>query len=68
MCHSLCFHLYAIGHRPRERLIKFIVENPKATAIWGFRGFYGVLEVLTKKQYRTYKKEGKLEDDWQILK
>ena len=44
------------------------VENTKATAIWGFRGFYGVLEVLTKKQYRTYKKEGKLEDDWQILK
>ena len=44
------------------------VENPKAMTIWGRQGFYGVLEILTKDQYRKYKKEGKLEDDWQLLK
>ena len=44
------------------------VENPKAMTIWGRQGFYGVLEILTKDLYRKYKKEGKLEDDWQLLK
>ena len=44
------------------------VENPKAMTIWGRQGFYGVLEILTKDQYRKLKKEGKLEDDWQLLK
>ena len=44
------------------------VENPKAMTIWGRQGFYGVLEILTKDQYRKYKKEDKLEDDWQLLK
>ena len=44
------------------------VENPKAMTIWGRQGFYGVLEILSKDQYRKYKKEGKLEDDWQLLK
>ena len=44
------------------------VENPKAMTIWGRQGLYGVLEILTKDQYRKYKKEGKLEDDWQLLK
>ena len=44
------------------------VENPKASAIWGRQGFYGVVEILSKKQYRQYKKQGKLEDDWKILK
>ena len=44
------------------------LKNPKSTAIWGYRGFYGVLEILTKKQYQKSKKEGKLDDDWQILK
>ena len=44
------------------------VENPKAMTIWGRQGFYGVLEILTKEQYRKLKKEGKLEDDWQLLK
>jgi len=54
----------------KKRSLKAVryVENSKAMTIWGRQGFYGVLEVLTKKQYRTYKKEGKLEDDWQILK
>ena len=45
-----------------------LVENPKAMTIWGRQGFYGVLEILTKDQYRKLKKEGKLEDDWQLLK
>ena len=44
------------------------VENPKAMTIWGRDGFWGVVEILTKDQYRKYKKEGKLEDDWQLLK
>ena len=44
------------------------VENPKAMTIWGRQGFWGVVEILTKEQYRKLKKEGKLEDDWQLLK
>ena len=44
------------------------VENPKAMTIWGRDGFWGVVEILTKEQYRKLKKEGKLEDDWQLLK
>ena len=44
------------------------VENPKAMTIWGRQGFWGVVEILTKDQYRKLKKEGKLEDDWQLLK
>lgn len=44
------------------------LKKPKATAIWGRRGYWGVVEILTKEQYRKYKKEGKLEDDWQLLK
>lgn len=44
------------------------VEHPRASAVWGRQGFYGVVEILTKEQYRKYKKEGKLEDDWQLLK
>ena len=44
------------------------VENPKAMTIWGRQGFWGVVEILTKDQYRKLKEEGKLEDDWQLLK
>ena len=44
------------------------VENPKAMTIWGRQGFWGVVEMLSKEQYRKLKKEGKLEDDWQLLK
>ena len=44
------------------------VEHPRASAVWGRQGFYGVVEILTKDQYRKLKKEGKLEDDWQLLK
>ena len=44
------------------------VENPKAMTVWGRQGYWGVVEILTKDQYRKLKKEGKLEDDWQLLK
>ena len=44
------------------------LKKPKATAIWGRRGYWGVVEILTKEQYRKLKKEDKLEDDWQLLK
>ena len=44
------------------------LKDPKAMTIWGRKGYWGVIEILTKKQYRKYRKEGKLEEDWQLLK
>ena len=44
------------------------LKNPKATAKWGRQGYWGVVEILTKEQYRKLKEAGKLEDDWQLLK
>lgn len=43
-------------------------ENPKSTTIWGRQGYWGVIEIMTKEQYRKYRKEGKLEDDWELLR
>ena len=44
------------------------LKDPKATTIWGRKGYWGVIEVLTKEQYRKFRKEGKLEEDWELLK
>ena len=44
------------------------LKNPKSTTIWGRQGYWGAIEVLTKEQYRKSRKEGKLEDDWELLK
>ena len=44
------------------------LKNPKAMYMWGRDGANGVIEIITKKQYRKYRKEGKLEEDWQLLK
>jgi len=44
------------------------LKNPKSMTIWGRQGANGVIEIVTKKQYRKYRKEGKLEEDWELLK
>ena len=44
------------------------LQDPQSWTLYGRDGFWGVVEILTKDQYRKYKKEGKLEDDWQLLK
>ena len=44
------------------------LQDPQSWTIYGRDGFWGVVEILTKEQYRKLKKEGKLEDDWQLLK
>ena len=44
------------------------LQDPQSWTLYGRDGFWGVVEILTKEQYRKYKKEGKLEDDWQLLK
>ena len=45
-----------------------VLKGEAATAVWGMKGWAGVIDVQTKKGYRKLKKEGKLEDDWQLLK
>ena len=44
------------------------LQDPQSWTLYGRQGFWGVVEILTKEQYRKLKKEGKLEDDWQLLK
>lgn len=44
------------------------LKNPKSTTIWGRQGYWGAIEVLTKEQYRKSRKEGKLEEDWELLR
>lgn len=44
------------------------LKDAKAMFMWGRDGANGVIEIVTKKQYRKYRKEGKLEEDWQLLK
>ena len=44
------------------------LQDPQSWTLYGRQGFWGVVEILTKDQYRKLKKEGKLEDDWQLLK
>lgn len=44
------------------------LQNPKSVTIWGRQGYWGVIEIMTKEQYRKSRKEGKLEDDWELLK
>jgi len=44
------------------------LQDPQSWTLYGRDGFWGVIEILTKEQYRKSKKEGKLEDDWQLLK
>ena len=44
------------------------LQDPQSWTLYGRDGFWGVIEILTKDQYRKLKKEGKLEDDWQLLK
>ena len=44
------------------------LQDPQSWTLYGRDGFWGVVEILTKEQYRKLKKEGKLEDDWQLLK
>lgn len=44
------------------------LQDPQSWTLYGRDGFWGVVEILTKEQYRKLKEEGKLEDDWQLLK
>ena len=44
------------------------LQDPQSWTLYGRDGFWGVVEILTKDQFRKLKKEGKLEDDWQLLK
>ncbi|MGX8689842.1 MAG: carboxypeptidase regulatory-like domain-containing protein [Bacteroidaceae bacterium] len=44
------------------------LQDPQSWTLYGRDGFWGVIEILTKEQYRKLKEEGKLEDDWQLLK
>ena len=44
------------------------LQDPQSWTLYGRDGFWGVVEILTKDQYRKLKKEDKLEDDWQLLK
>ena len=44
------------------------LQDPQSWTLYGRDGFWGVVEILTKDQYRKLKKDGKLEDDWQLLK
>ena len=53
--------------KSRLKAVRYL-KNAKATAMWGRFGENGVIEVITPKTYRKYKKEGKLENDWQLLK
>jgi len=53
--------------KSRLKAVRYL-KNAKATAMWGRFGENGVIEIITPKTYRKYKKEGKLEDDWQLLK
>ena len=53
--------------KSRLKAVRYL-KNAKALAMWGRFGENGVIEVITPKTYRKYKKEGKLENDWQLLK
>ena len=53
--------------KSRLKAVRYL-KNAKASAMWGRFGENGVIEIITPKTYRKYKREGKLEDDWQLLK
>ena len=53
--------------KSRLKAVRYL-KNAKALDMWGRHGDNGVIEVITPKTYRKFKKEGKLEDDWQLLK
>ena len=56
------------GVKARKIKSVTVLKGEAATAVWGMKGWAGVIDVQTKKGYRKLKKEGKLEDDWQLLK
>ena len=56
------------GVKARKIKTVTVLKGEAATAVWGMKGWAGVIDVQTKKGYRKLKKEGKLEDDWQLLK
>jgi len=51
----------------RLKAVRYLKKS-KASDMWGRDGANGVIEIITKKQYRKYRKEGKLEEDWELLK
>ena len=56
------------GVKARKIKAVTVLKGEAATKVWGAKGWAGVIDVQTKKGYRKLKKEGKLEDDWQLLK
>ena len=56
------------GVKARKIKAVTVLKGEAATKVWGAKGWAGVIDVQTKKGYRKLKEEGKLEDDWQLLK
>ena len=57
-----------LGVKSRKLMAYKIVTGTDATSVWGTRANYGVLEVLSKKEYRKALKSGESLEDYQLLK
>ena len=57
-----------LGVKPKQIKAYMILKGNDATAIWGMRGFNGVLDVYSPKHYKQLKKEGKLDTRLQLAK
>ena len=57
-----------LGVKSKKLMAYKIVTGTDATSVWGTRANYGVLEVLSKKEYRKALKSGESLEDYQLLK
>ena len=57
-----------LGVKSKKLMAYKIVTGTDATSVWGRLGYYGVLDVLSKKAYRKALKSGEQLDDYQLLK
>ena len=57
-----------LGVKSKKLMAYKILTGEDATYIWGMRGFYGVLDVLSKKAYRKALKSGEALDGYQLFK
>ena len=57
-----------LGVKSKKLMAYKIVTGTDATSVWGQRAYYGVLDVLSKKEYRKALKSGETLDGYQLLK
>ncbi len=56
-----------LGIKPQKIYAYRLLEGTQATQLWGMAGANGVLDVLSKQMYRSFKKE-ELHDSYQLVK